>query len=485
MDQLRGARRAFALPGQRRGTPAPAGGSFWYPTGDPGPARPPLEGRATRSTSRSSAAGSRGCGRRSRLLEADPSLRVVVLEAERVGRGASGRNGGFCAASLTHGLAQRAPPLPRRARAARGGGPSGTSRELVAFVRNEGIDAELEETGTLDVATEPWQVDELARVRGARGRARHRAHVPRPGGDPGAGPLAALPGRRPGRPRAVRDGQPGEARLGARPTAAERRGAPDRRARRGCGGCARRAGRVEVQVDGGGIVDAEHVLVGDVRVQRLDAAAGDHVRAGLRLRADDRAAHRGAARRDRLGRPRGHVRRGQPVPLLPAVGRRPDPVGRLRRDLPPGQRGQAVARPAAGDVRPAGARSSSRRSPSSTGSGSRTAGAGRSTPRPGSRSRSARRSADACTTRSATRASGVGATRWAAGVLRDMVLDPSSPLLRLRFVRSRPFPIPPEPARTPAVELMRRVGDRRPTRTRAAAARSSRRWTRWGSASTA
>ena len=29
--------------------------------------------------------------------------------------------------------------------------------------------------------------------------------------------------------------------------------------------------------------------------------------------------------------------------------------------------------------------------------------------------------------------------------------------LRLRFVRSRPFPIPPEPARTPAVELMRRA----------------------------
>jgi len=41
-------------------------------------------------------------------------------------------------------------------------------------------------------------------------------------------------------------------------------------------------------------------------------------------------------------------------------------------------------------------------------------------------------------------------------VLRDMVLDPSSDLLRLRFVRSRPFPIPLEPARTPAVELMRR-----------------------------
>jgi glycine/D-amino acid oxidase-like deaminating enzyme len=52
---------------------------------------------------------------------------------------------------------------------------------------------------------------------------------------------------------------------------------------------------------------------------------------------------------------------------------------------------------------------------------------------------------------------GVGSSRWAAGILRDRLLDPSSPRLRLRFVRSRPFPIPPEPIRTPAVELMRRA----------------------------
>ncbi|MEI7744734.1 MAG: FAD-dependent oxidoreductase, partial [Chloroflexota bacterium] len=51
---------------------------------------------------------------------------------------------------------------------------------------------------------------------------------------------------------------------------------------------------------------------------------------------------------------------------------------------------------------------------------------------------------------------GVGATRWAAGVLRDKVLAPDSDRLRLRFVNSRPFPIPPEPVRAPVVELMRR-----------------------------
>src|SRR5512140_3528773 len=37
--------------------------------------------------------------------QADPGREVVVLEAGRVGHAASGRNGGFCSASLTHGLA--------------------------------------------------------------------------------------------------------------------------------------------------------------------------------------------------------------------------------------------------------------------------------------------------------------------------------------------------------------------------------------------
>jgi glycine/D-amino acid oxidase-like deaminating enzyme len=50
---------------------------------------------------------------------------------------------------------------------------------------------------------------------------------------------------------------------------------------------------------------------------------------------------------------------------------------------------------------------------------------------------------------------GVGATRWAAGVLRDMLLRPDSDLLRLRFVRTRPFPFPPEPLRNVVVETVR------------------------------
>jgi glycine/D-amino acid oxidase-like deaminating enzyme len=50
---------------------------------------------------------------------------------------------------------------------------------------------------------------------------------------------------------------------------------------------------------------------------------------------------------------------------------------------------------------------------------------------------------------------GVGATRWAAAVLRDMILRPDADLLRLRFVRTRPIPFPPEPLRNAVVETVR------------------------------
>ena len=38
-----------------------------------------------------------------RAKELDPQRRVVLLEAARIGWAASGRNGGFCEASLAHG----------------------------------------------------------------------------------------------------------------------------------------------------------------------------------------------------------------------------------------------------------------------------------------------------------------------------------------------------------------------------------------------
>ena len=51
---------------------------------------------------------------------------------------------------------------------------------------------------------------------------------------------------------------------------------------------------------------------------------------------------------------------------------------------------------------------------------------------------------------------GVGASRWAGGVIRDFILRPDSDLLRLRFVQSLPIPFPPEPLRFATVEVVRR-----------------------------
>ena len=73
-----------------------------------------------RPTWRSSAAASPACGRPCRPSRSSPQREVVLLEAETAGWGASGRNGGFVDASLTHGLLERRRALPARARRARG-----------------------------------------------------------------------------------------------------------------------------------------------------------------------------------------------------------------------------------------------------------------------------------------------------------------------------------------------------------------------------
>ena len=50
---------------------------------------------------------------------------------------------------------------------------------------------------------------------------------------------------------------------------------------------------------------------------------------------------------------------------------------------------------------------------------------------------------------------GVGASRWAAGVVRDFILRPDEDRLRLRIVSSPPIPFPPEPLRSLAVNAVR------------------------------
>jgi glycine/D-amino acid oxidase-like deaminating enzyme len=86
----------------------------------------------------------------------DPDRDVVVLEAATAGAGASGRNGGFCIGSLTHGvengLARFADELPLLERLARE-----NLDGLVADVERLGIDCDLEMTGELTPSLAPYQ----------------------------------------------------------------------------------------------------------------------------------------------------------------------------------------------------------------------------------------------------------------------------------------------------------------------------------------
>ncbi|WP_043468734.1 FAD-binding oxidoreductase [Kitasatospora sp. MBT66] len=95
--------------------------------------------------------------------ERDPSLDVVLVEGQEVGWAASGRNGGFCAASLTHGFGnglQRWPAELGRLERLGADNLDGIETTLTRY----GIDAEWERTGEIDIATQPHQLDELHEV---------------------------------------------------------------------------------------------------------------------------------------------------------------------------------------------------------------------------------------------------------------------------------------------------------------------------------
>jgi glycine/D-amino acid oxidase-like deaminating enzyme len=93
--------------------------------------------------------------------ERDPSLDVVLLEGRRIGWAATGRNGGFCMATLTHGLANGLERWPEDiARLERMGVDN--LDEIERTLRRHDIDCSFERTGELHVATEPWQLEGLS-----------------------------------------------------------------------------------------------------------------------------------------------------------------------------------------------------------------------------------------------------------------------------------------------------------------------------------
>ena len=128
------------------------------------PERPPARTRLVADTEADLVvvgAGFTGLWAALQAVEENPGRDIIVLEADRVAEGATGRNGGFCAASITHGLANGADrfadELPTLLRMG-----AETLDAIEAAVARHGIDCDFERTGELDVATADWQAVDLA-----------------------------------------------------------------------------------------------------------------------------------------------------------------------------------------------------------------------------------------------------------------------------------------------------------------------------------
>jgi glycine/D-amino acid oxidase-like deaminating enzyme len=429
--------------------------SYWLAASPAGPPRPPLRG-ATVADVAIVGAGFTGLWTAIALTDTDPSLRVVVVEQETVGFGASGRNGGFCQASLTHGLANGLRHFPDEIDVLEREGIANL-RELVAFTREHGIECDLEETGGLAVADQAHQVEEFraavdeAAEHGEElvflDRAAVQAKVHSPIWQAG---LYQPPGR-----DVILD--PAKLVRGLARVAVERGVAIHEGSR--VGAVERRAGGVRLTTESGATIDAGHVVVATSAysgwLRRLEshfvpvydyvlvtdpltpeqrASIGWAGREGMsdannqfhyfRLTADDRILWGGYDaiyyRNNGVG---------------PAFDRRPATFEKLeahfRRAFP---QLAGVRFP----YRWGGAIDTTSRFTVTFGQ----ALGGRMTYAIG------------------YTGLGVGASRWAAGVVRDFILRPDSDLLRLRFVRSRPIPFPPEPLRSVAVNLVRHELDR-------------------------
>jgi glycine/D-amino acid oxidase-like deaminating enzyme len=145
--------------------------SFWLDRADRPEPAPPLVGQQTADLV---VVGAGYTGLWAALLakDADPGRDVLLLDARETGWAASGRNGGFCAASLTHGLANGLARFPdEMAELERLGRDNLDAIEKT--VRDEGIDCGFERTGELAVATAPHEVDW---VREDAGLARQYGH---------------------------------------------------------------------------------------------------------------------------------------------------------------------------------------------------------------------------------------------------------------------------------------------------------------------
>src|SRR6202453_4177782 len=134
-------------------------GSFWLDQPDAPAARRPLPGDTSCDLA---VIGGGFTGLWTALLakEANPGRSVLVIEGNRVGWAASGRNGGFSAPSLAPGAANGRERFPAVFTTLQRLGLENLNAIETAIGRH-GIDCGFERTGSIEVATEEHQVNDL------------------------------------------------------------------------------------------------------------------------------------------------------------------------------------------------------------------------------------------------------------------------------------------------------------------------------------
>jgi glycine/D-amino acid oxidase-like deaminating enzyme len=95
--------------------------------------------------------------------EAEPDRSVVVLEGARLAWAASGRNGGFCSSSLTHGLGNGMARWPEEMPTLLRMGEENLDA-IEDTVHRHGIDCGFHRAGELTVAVAPWQMADLVEL---------------------------------------------------------------------------------------------------------------------------------------------------------------------------------------------------------------------------------------------------------------------------------------------------------------------------------
>ncbi len=132
---------------------------FWLDQPDAPPARDPVRGDLACDLV---VIGGGFTGLWTALLakQANPGRSVVVVEGNRIGWAASGRNGGFCDASLTHGAANGRERFPDEYATLQRLGAENLNA-IETTLGRLGIGCEFERTGSIEVATKAHQVDEL------------------------------------------------------------------------------------------------------------------------------------------------------------------------------------------------------------------------------------------------------------------------------------------------------------------------------------